>query len=46
MATEPTLYPRGFHRILKASRAVAGKAAVDIIGVAQLAEALQYRPSA
>ena len=35
---------RGFHRILKVSRTIADLSGADTIGVAQLAEALQYRP--
>ena len=35
----------GFHRILEVSRTIADLAGADTIGVAQLAEALQYRPS-
>ncbi len=36
---------RSFHRILKVSRTIADLAGADTIGVAQLAEALQYRPT-
>ncbi|MCH8186585.1 MAG: ATP-binding protein, partial [Chloroflexi bacterium] len=36
---------RGFHRILKVSRTIADLSGADTIGVAQLAEALQYRPT-
>jgi predicted ATPase with chaperone activity len=35
---------RAFHRVLKLSRTIADLAAVESIGVAHLAEALQYRP--
>ncbi len=36
---------RSFHRILKVSRTIADLAGADTIGVAQLAEALRYRPT-
>jgi magnesium chelatase family protein len=39
------LSARGFHRILKLARTISDLAGVDTIGVAQLAEALQYRPT-
>ncbi len=38
------LSARAFHRVLKLSRTIADLAGADSIGIAYLAEALQYRP--
>ena len=39
------LSARGFHRILKVARTIADLAGADTIGIAPLAESLQYRPT-
>jgi magnesium chelatase family protein len=38
------LSARAYHRVLKLSRTIADLAGADIIGPAQIAEAVQYRP--
>ncbi len=38
------LSARAYHRVLKLSRTIADLAGADIIGAAQIAEAVQYRP--
>jgi magnesium chelatase family protein len=39
------LSARGFHRVLKVARTIADLASADTIGIAHLAESLQYRPT-
>ena len=39
------LSARGYHRVLKLARTISDLAGIETIGVAQLAEALQYRPT-
>jgi magnesium chelatase family protein len=38
------LSPRGYHRVLKLARTIADLAGAERVGVAQVAEALHYRP--
>lgn len=39
------LSARGYHRVLKLARTIADLVGIDHLGVGEVAEALQYRPS-
>ncbi len=41
--TKMRLSARAFHRVLKLARSIADLAGIDVIGVAQIAEAIRYR---